>query len=123
MILRRRPCVSVDKIKVHREFASVADIELASAHVMAVMLRGKRVPGLEPPRATETSTPSDGDTERDVPSSASAVPECVFEAALRVALRQHTEYPHPVSNVWAAGVMGLLHEWMVNRGELAAAEG
>ncbi len=48
---------------------------------------------------------------------------CVFEAALSVAVRQHAAFPHPVSNVWAAGVMVLLHEWMVNRGEFRAAEG
>lgn len=50
-------------------------------------------------------------------------PACVFEVALSVALRQHKEFSHPVSNVWSAGVMLLLHEWMVNRGEFRAAEG
>lgn len=48
---------------------------------------------------------------------------CVFEVALSVALRQHEHFPHPVSNTWAAGVMVLLHEWMINRGEFRAAEG
>lgn len=133
---------SLDCLKVHGEFATGEDIELASAHVMSAILQGKRIPGLFPPAATEESTPSSGGgTEQDVPvpepatsgssgklprwksSMSEAGPKCVFQAALSVALKQHEAYPHPVSNVWAGGVMRLLHEWMVNRGELVAAEG
>lgn len=49
--------------------------------------------------------------------------ECVYKVALSVSLRQQEAFPHPVSNIWAGSVMVLLHEWMVNRGEFAAAEG
>lgn len=134
--------VALDCLKVHGEFATGADIELASAHVMSAILQGKRIPGLLPPSVAEESTLSGGGgAEQDVlppepatPGSAGKLPrwkssmseggsKCVFQAALSVALKQHAAYPHPVSNVWTGGVMRLLHEWMVNRGELVAAEG
>eukprot|EP00752_Nemacystus_decipiens_P012770 g11309.t1 len=131
-------------LQVHGDLATASNVELASACVMNAVLRGKRFPGLpeslhpqqhpphgskdamdgvqerkgEPDDDMEVAGEGDGRGERGTGECA-----CVFEVALSVALRQHKQFPHPVSNVWAAGVMVLLHEWMVNRGEFRAAEG
>ena len=168
--------------KVHGEFATASDIEIASTCIMTTILKGKHVPGLDSPRSQGPPPPTPpplGGEGTDHPSndlsppalgmsrgsrrqgrtrggglrlkegggSAVADPKlgrgdgkgvgggvaeaagvgggsgCVFEAALEVALRQHRAFPHPVSNLWAVGVMVILHEWMVNRGEFSAAEG
>lgn len=125
--------------KVHGDLATAANVELASACVMNSVLRGKTFPGLPaplpPPRqpslgsggATDASAGeqkgSVGDKRDGAGGAGTGKSVCVFEVALSVALRQHEEFPYPVSNVWAAGVMLLLHEWMVNRGEHRAAEG
>lgn len=107
--------------QVHGDIATASSVELASACIINATLRGKTLPGLPPPPVFGGSagTPGKerrGDGEEDEQG-------CVFAVALSIALRQHKEFPHPVSNVWAAGVIVLLHEWMVNRGEFRAAEG
>lgn len=137
--------------KVHGDLATASNVELASACVMNAVLRGKNFPGLPvpaspppPPRprqpcqghgdaadlGAEKKGEAGGEREGEGEMAGAGEGEgrreergCVFEVALSVALRQHEEFPHPVSNVWAAGVMVLLHEWMVNRGEFRAAEG
>ncbi|CAN0316600.1 unnamed protein product, partial [Discosporangium mesarthrocarpum] len=48
---------------------------------------------------------------------------CLYEEALGIFLRLHRAYPNPVSNLWVSGVGVMMHEWMVNRGELNAAQG
>ncbi|CBJ31427.1 Putative subunit of the Anaphase Promoting Complex [Ectocarpus siliculosus] len=108
-------------LQIHGDIATASSVELASACIINATLRGKTLPGLPPPPVFGGSagTPGEerkGDGEEDEQG-------CVFAVALSIALRQHKEFPHPVSNVWAAGVMVLLHEWMVNRGEFRAAEG
>ncbi|CAM9115608.1 unnamed protein product, partial [Ectocarpus sp. 4 AP-2014] len=108
-------------LQIHGDIATASSVELASACIINATLRGKTLPGLPPPPVFggSAATPGEerrGDGEEDGQG-------CVFAVALSIALRQHKEFPHPVSNVWAAGVMVLLHEWMVNRGEFRAAEG
>ncbi|CAM9245145.1 unnamed protein product [Ectocarpus sp. 12 AP-2014] len=108
-------------LQIHGDIATASSVELASACIINATLRGKTLPGLPPPPVFGGSagTPGEerrGDGEEDGQG-------CVFAVALSISLRQHKEFPHPVSNVWAAGVMVLLHEWMVNRGEFRAAEG
>lgn len=112
--------------------ATASNVELASAFVINAVVRGKQFPGLlldpalvspPPPTGGEEETKGGPETARREGGGGGTEEGCVFEAALSVALRQHNAFPHPVSNVWAAGAMMLLHEWMVNRGEFRAAEG
>ncbi|CAN0009953.1 unnamed protein product, partial [Laminaria digitata] len=124
-------------LQVHSDFATASDIEIASTCIMTAILKGKHVPGGR--SAVESERVGGGIGTGLAGRGGVAVTGaergggggggggegvgCVFEAALAVALRQHREFPHPVSNLWAAGVMVVLHEWMVNRGEFSAAEG
>ncbi|CAN0355021.1 unnamed protein product, partial [Ectocarpus fasciculatus] len=112
-------------LQIHGDIATASSVELASAYMINAIVRGKTSPGLPPPPPPPVSGGSAGTPggEKRGDREGDGVQGCVFEAALSVALRQHDEFPHPVSNVWAAGVMVLLHEWMVNRGEFRAAEG
>lgn len=110
-------------VQIHGDIATASSVELASAYIINAIVRGKTLPGLPPPPVSGGSAGTPGEEKRGDAEEEEHGQGCVFEAALSVALRQHDEFPHPVSNVWAAGVMVLLHEWMVNRGEFRAAEG
>lgn len=127
-------------MQVHADFATASDIEIATSCVINAVLRGKHISlgplappapstPLEAPR-TPTPTVTGGVAGAKLVGGGGGagggmneVGGCLFETALTLALRQHEAFPHPVSNVWAGGVMVLLHEWMVNRGELGGAEG
>lgn len=138
--------------QVFAKFASASDVEVATACVINAILRGKCLTGTGFVKTPEDISPSVDTRQRHMGSSrygersrASSQPQqdsgamdarsgadsgssewkeaCVYEVALALALRQHEAFPHPVSNLWAGGVMVLLHAWMVNRGELTAAEG
>lgn len=134
------------------DVATVTDVETSSSCIVNAILRGKRLPGIGSDQAggawslingegsrlidaaesPGVSGSSGGRPEREGGPAGGEGPrsgeaggegECVYEVALSVSLRQQEAFPHPVSNVWAGSVMVLLHEWMVNRGEFAAAEG
>lgn len=103
-------------------------MEVATTCAINAVLRGKHlsVNYLRPPKTRAlppAAAAATGAEERWTGARKEPGVECVFETALLLMLRQHEAFPHPVTNIWAGGVMVLLHEWMVNRGELAAAEG
>eukprot|EP00903_Cladosiphon_okamuranus_P005713 g5672.t1 len=97
-------------LQVHGDLATASSVELASACVMNAVLRRKNFPGLPKPPPPTQHHPSQGS-------------DCRTDVGAEGKRGEHEQFPHPVSNVWAAGVMVLLHEWMVNRGEFRAAEG